>query len=56
MPVSVVIATGKDGVSGDGERGAYSSEGEQEWASFVGGKTLISSGFSIGSVLEKSCS
>ena len=32
MPVSVVIVTGKDGVLGDGERGAYSSEGEQEWA------------------------
>ena len=30
MPVSVVIVTGKDGVLGDGEREAYSSEREQK--------------------------
>ena len=30
IPVSVVIAIGKDGVSGDGERGMYSSEGERD--------------------------
>ena len=30
MPVSVVIATGKDGALGDSERGAYSSKGERE--------------------------
>jgi len=28
--VSVVIATGKDGASGDGEQGTYSSEGERD--------------------------
>ena len=29
-PVSVVIAIGKDGASGDGERGTYSSKGERD--------------------------
>jgi len=30
IPVSVVIVTGKDGASGDGKRGAYSSKGERD--------------------------
>jgi len=41
MLVSVVITIGKDGASGDGEREAYSSEGEQEWVSLqVGGADI----------------
>ena len=30
IPASVVIAIGKDGALGDGERGTYSSEGERD--------------------------
>jgi len=41
IPVSVVIAIGKDGASGDGERGAYSSEGEREQVSLRVGEADI---------------
>jgi len=41
MPVSVVTLTGKDGVLGDGERGVYLSEGEQERASLQVGEAGI---------------
>jgi len=39
--VSVVIATGKDGASGDGEQGTYSSEGERGLIASRSGRHLI---------------